>query len=268
MDDNRIGLGIRAARIRRSWRQVDLARASRVAATTLSRVERGAMDAVSLRTLRTITAALDMRIDLRLRSRDGDVDRLISGRHAALAEAVIGWIRGFDGWIARPEVSFNVFGERGSVDLVAWHAATRTLVVIELKTEIVDVGETIATFDRKVRLAGRIAGQLAWHPDRVGAALVIAGSATNRRRVDDHLATFRSTFPDGIVALRGWLRTPAVAAPSALRALAFFSDNHHRNVRSSYASIRRVRRPPETRSERGASVARDLHGASRSGAAP
>ena len=48
-------------------------------------------------------------------------------------------------------------GERGVIDILAWHAATRTLLVIELKTEIVDINELMGTVDRKRRLAATVA---------------------------------------------------------------------------------------------------------------
>lgn len=35
-----------------------------------------------------------------------------------------------------PEVSFSIYGQRGVIDILAWHAATRSLLVIELKTEM------------------------------------------------------------------------------------------------------------------------------------
>ena len=259
MDDRRIGAGIRAARVRRAWRQLDLATAARVSQTTVSRIERAALARLSLATVRSVAAAVELGVELRLRSRDGDIDRLVNGRHAALAEAVIAWARTFDGWVARPEVSFSVFGERGVIDLVLWHETLRALLVVELKTEIVDVGEVVATFDRKIRLASAAVAPLGWRPLRVAAALIVASSSTNRRRVAAHHATFRSAYPDGVVALRSWLRSPwpderPVERPGAgpggrpgLRALTFFSDNHHRNARSSFASVRRVRRPRQPR---------------------
>ena len=40
----------------------------------------------------------------------------------------------------------------------------RALLVIELKTAIVDVGELLGTFDRKVRNAGEVARRLGWDP--------------------------------------------------------------------------------------------------------
>ena len=43
-----------------------------------------------------------------------------------------------------------------------WHEPTRSLLVIELKTELVDLQETVGTLDRKVRLATQIAHEQGW----------------------------------------------------------------------------------------------------------
>lgn len=48
-----------------------------------------------------------------------------------------------------PEVSFSIYGERGVIDLLAWHGPSRTLLVIELKTEVVDAAEMLGVLDRK-----------------------------------------------------------------------------------------------------------------------
>ena len=37
------------------------------------------------------------------------------------------------GWQTRSEVSYSVYGERGSIDVLAWHAPSRTLLVVEVK---------------------------------------------------------------------------------------------------------------------------------------
>ena len=103
---------LRAARLRRGWRQSDLARAATVSDATVSRLERGYLGTMSLEAIRRVAAALEVRLELLPRSRSADLDRLVSGRHAALAEAVL---RGFStqlGWTARPEVSFGIYGER------------------------------------------------------------------------------------------------------------------------------------------------------------
>ena len=42
-----------------------------------------------------------------------------------------------------PEVSFSIYGERGVIDILAWHPGRRALLIIELKTDIVDVNELV-----------------------------------------------------------------------------------------------------------------------------
>src|SRR5438105_7342099 len=173
MDDLRFGAAIRAARIRRGLRQSDVARLADTSDQTVSRIERGRFDLLSLRVLRRAAAVLDVRIELLPRSRGADLGHVLNSRHAALAEAVIERLASIGGWIARPEVSFAIYGERGVVDILCWHAATESLLLIELKTAIVDVGELLGTFDRKRRLAPAIAAGLGWTPRSVSMLLIV-----------------------------------------------------------------------------------------------
>jgi hypothetical protein len=205
-----------------------------------------------LRTVRDAARVLGIGIELLPRSRDAALDRLVNARHSALGEAVIAWIESFDGWVTRPEVSFSIYGERGVVDLLAWHAATRVLLLIELKTDVVDVGELLATFGRKARLGPQVAATLGFRPDRIGAVVIVAGSMANRRRVAAHRSTFQAALPDRVVAVRGWLRWPTIAAPAALRALMYFSNSHHGHVGDGFASRRRVTRPRRGSADRAA----------------
>jgi hypothetical protein len=78
------------------------------------------------------------------------------------------------GWSIAPEVSFSIWGERGLIDILAWHAPTRSLLVIELKTAIVDVSGLVGTVDRKRRLAPEIARSRGW---QVGLPRSAAGSS-------------------------------------------------------------------------------------------
>ena len=82
MDDLRVGAAIRAVRIRRGWRQADVAQRAGSSVTAVSRVERGQLDGMPLATLRRIAAALDIRVDLVPRWRGADLDRLLNAGHA------------------------------------------------------------------------------------------------------------------------------------------------------------------------------------------
>src|SRR6185369_16399984 len=111
--------------------QRELASAAGVSRSTVSRLERGVLDALSLRSIRAVAKVLDVRVELLPRSRAADLERVVSGAHAALAQAVVAWLGRFSGWVVRPEVGFSVYGERGVIDLACWHAATRSLLIIE-----------------------------------------------------------------------------------------------------------------------------------------
>jgi transcriptional regulator with XRE-family HTH domain len=210
MADWRVGAALRAVRIRRGWRQVDVAAAAGVSDSLISRLERGRIDNVPIETVRRVLATLDIRLDLVPRWRGGDLDRLLNARHSALHEEVARWLADrYPDWIAAPEVSFSIAGERGVIDMLAWHPARRALLVIELKTEIVDVNELLGIHDRKRRLARRIGRDRAWPAEIVGSALVVVASRTNRRRIDAHQAALRNSLPDDGRRLRAWLADPS-----------------------------------------------------------
>ena len=130
------------------------------------------------------------------RSRGGDLDRLLNRHHSALHELVAQAFSRMSDWRIAPEVSFAVFADRGVIDILAWHAANRSLLVIELKTEIVDVQETIGTLDRKHRIAATVARERGWHPTTISTWLIVASSRTNRRRIQAHASVLRAAFPE------------------------------------------------------------------------
>ena len=165
-----------------------------------SRIERGHL--ANLPRVRAAANALEMRAEISVYWRGGDLERLLRARHAAMSEAVAGMLRAA-GWEVHPEVSFNHFGERGVIDVVGWHPGWRTMLIIELKTELVDVGELLGTMDRRRRLGPRLAQERGWRPERIGAWIVLAESRTNRRHVARHREVMRSAFPEGGHAVRG-----------------------------------------------------------------
>jgi len=222
-----------------------------VSDATVSRLERGHFDTLSVRAIRAIAAVLEIRIDLLPRWRGGDLDRMVNARHARVADDVVRRLQTTPGWICRPEVSFAIYGERGVVDILAWHAEQRALLVVELKTEVVDVGEILGTLDRKARLARGVAADLGWEVEVVSVALLVGEGHTNRRRVEAHKAVFGAALPDDGRRLRGWLRAPI----GRIAALTFVPDRHPGSVRTGLATVRRVRTSngpdPKTKSRSG-----------------
>jgi transcriptional regulator with XRE-family HTH domain len=214
--DTRIGARFRALRHRLGWRQVDLARRARVSRSVVSFIERGRLERVSLANLRAVAQALDAEFFVQLRWRGGDLDRLMDEGHATLVGQAAHLLRG-RGWQVRAEVSYSIYGERGSIDLLAWHEATRTLLVIEVKTDLVSLEETLRKHDEKVRLAGRIAAeQFGWRLQAVGRLLVLPGLATPRRRVERHASVLQIAYPARGSFVRSWIREPTGAMSGIL----------------------------------------------------
>jgi transcriptional regulator with XRE-family HTH domain len=241
MDDRRLGAAVRTLRIRRKWRQVDLATEAKLARSTISRVEHGHAGALTVATLRAVFEALEVSLDIRPRWQGGDLDRLLNARHSAMHEAMARWLRDLPEWTFAPEVSFSEWGERGVIDVLAWHAATATVLVIELKSEFVDLEDLLSTMDRRIRLAPTIAMRRGWTPRQIAAWVVLADTSTNRRRLAEHSVVLRAAFPQDGRSVHGWLASPDAARP--MRALSLLPSARLGGDRRLLVSSRRVRRP-------------------------
>jgi len=88
MDAMRLGAVFRAVRIRKRWRQVDVAMAARVSQAMISRIERGHLRRLSIDALLRVAEVLEIRIDWAPKWRGGDLDRMLNAGHASLHETV------------------------------------------------------------------------------------------------------------------------------------------------------------------------------------
>jgi transcriptional regulator with XRE-family HTH domain len=227
MDMVRFGRGIRALRMRRGWRQVDLASAAGVSQSIVSRIERGLAGRLTVEALARVAQALGARVDVRLNWQGEGLDRLLDQDHARLVELVTRLLRDA-GWDVRTEVTFWIRGERGSVDVLAWHEASQALLVIEVKSVVPDVQGTLVTLDRKSRLGAEIAATVGWRPKTVARLLVVNASRTSRRRVAAHAATFDAALPHRLVQVRRYLASPG---GETLRGLIFLTGSPQAPVR-------------------------------------
>jgi transcriptional regulator with XRE-family HTH domain len=103
----RLGTVCRALRIKRHWRQVDLAERAGVSRTVVSDIETGPVDRVGVDDRLSVVAALGGRLDFIVRWHGGEVDRLINARHGALHESVARSFGALKEWAIAPEVSFT-----------------------------------------------------------------------------------------------------------------------------------------------------------------
>ena len=203
----------RAIRIQQRWRQRDVAQQARVSQRTITQIELGRLEHVSLATLRRVGSVLDVRVQIDAWWRSGRVDHLLDRGHAALVEHVVERLTAH-GWTVRVEFGFNEFGERGSVDVLAWHAATATLFIVEVKTRIDDLQSALASFGRKLRLVPRIVSRdLAWQPAATVPILVMLDTRQNRDLVARHQATFDAVWPERTVAVTRAVRHRSSTPP-------------------------------------------------------
>jgi transcriptional regulator with XRE-family HTH domain len=216
VDDAHLGRRYRALRQRLGWRQEDLATRSGVSRGLVSLIERGRIEEVMIRQLRRVARELDAELTSLLRWRGGELDRLMDEGHAALVGRVAMMLREL-GWDVRLEVSYSVYGERGSIDVLAWHPVARVLLVVEVKTELVAIEETLRKHDQKARLATQIAAeQFGWEARAVGRFLVLPSLSTPRRRVERHAAVMDVAYPLRGLSLRRWLESPGGATAGLL----------------------------------------------------
>ena len=201
----------------------------------MSLVERGRADRLSIGAFEGILAALGARMDPRISWRGTDLDRLTDASHAALGAAIKQRLADW-GWSVRAEVSFNHFGERGRIDLLAWHPLTGTVLVVEVKSDLVDVQQLLGSMDVKARVARGL-----WPDRRVAAvvpAIVFLEDRTTRRRLASVLTLFDRYELRGRSAVT-WLRRPVLPGPTGL--LWFASLPNARVVRISGQRVRNRR---------------------------
>jgi transcriptional regulator with XRE-family HTH domain len=226
MDPIRMGSDLRLLRRRRGWTQERLAEAARLPRWVVSAAERGHGDRLPLHRLVAIASALGAYLSVRILLDGEGLDRLRDRRHASAVERMVA-ILVSDGWEVATEVSFNVFGERGSIDILAFHPASRSLLVVEVKSVVPDIGGMLMTLDRKVRLGPDLARARGWSAATVSRMLVLPEHRTSRRRVSEHAATFEVAFPARTRDVQRWLQNPV----GEISGLLFLPSDQHADKR-------------------------------------
>lgn len=181
----------------------------------MSLLERGRASTLALHTVEAILHALGATLEARIGWAGTELDRLLDAGHASLAAAVKQRLEAW-GWAVRAEVSFNHYGDRGRIDLLAWHPATRTVLVVELKTDLVDVQALLGSMDVRTRIAPLLARRLGWEVAAVVPAIVFLEDRTTRRRLSQYIGLFDRFGLRGQPAIT-WVRRPtAVSRPTGI----------------------------------------------------
>jgi transcriptional regulator with XRE-family HTH domain len=233
-----IGTTFRAIRLELRLRQADIAVRAGISQQTVSRVERGRFGPVSTDVLEAIAEAIEADLTLGLKWRGPKLARLLDRRHARLQDRVVRLLSD-PGWEVRVEESFNHFGDRGSVDILAWRADRRALLIVEIKTELVDLQETVRTLDMKARVVPTVVrAAYGWAPATIAAVLVLPDANIHRAAVARHAAMLAAALPARTREVRRWIEEPS----GTLRGIWFLANTHRESVMQNQGCTQRVSR--------------------------
>lgn len=223
-DDRRLARTSRLLRRRAGIRQTDGA----VPRHIVQAIEGGRAGTVRLDQIRSHFETFDARARVTVWWDGADLDRLLDARHAGVVEVGFGELRKY-GWQTAGEVSFNEYGERGSIDLLAGKESESAVFVGEAKSEWGSIEETLRRLDVKARLAPKVAFQVfGFRPRAVAAVLLFPEDRTARRIAERFAVTLDSAFPARAQEIRRWLKQPV----GYLRGLWFLTNaSDHRPTR-------------------------------------
>lgn len=210
----RIGRAVRELRKRQGLTQAELGALAGCSRGMVSRIERDLLDGLAFGPAHRCVSALGGWLRVEVAWQGERLGRLLDERHARLQDRFVLMLEGF-GWIVRVEVSFNEYGDRGRIDILAWHPVKQVLMVVEVKPAIGDVQDTLGRLDVKCRIAPRLARSFGWQVRTVVPALVLEEGTSQRRLLKAHTGLFRRYDVGGRAAL-SWLRHPDSAASGVL----------------------------------------------------
>jgi transcriptional regulator with XRE-family HTH domain len=189
-----LGGQVREVRLAIGWSQDDLAVRAGVSRAMVGRVETGTVN-VTLDQAGAICGALGTRVEFVFRS------PFISGgrrqRDAAHARCVSYVQRRLtaEGWLTAREVEISHGRSHGWIDLLAFDPRTGRLLVIEVKTELHDVGQVERTIGWYEREAWRAARRLGWQARTATGLLLILATEAAETRLRDNRESLEAALP-------------------------------------------------------------------------
>ncbi len=191
--ETRIGQALRETRRSIGWSQTEVAARAGLSSSMVGKVEAGSSNS-SLRVVVALADALGIRLDLRVDT-PFLADR-VRQRDPAHARCIAYCRRRFEaaGWRTASEVEV-VGRSRGWIDVVAYEPRGRTLLVVEVKTELLDLGELERQLGRYGREAWTVARRLGWPTSRVVEMVLFLATDANDRRLAANRELLALSFP-------------------------------------------------------------------------
>jgi transcriptional regulator with XRE-family HTH domain len=209
------------------WTQTRLSRESGVSQPWISQIERGLARDVSVGTIDTLLTAMGARLMLAAdapmlaKSRQRDPVHTRCSAHVArrLGQA---------GWLVASEVEIASGKWRGWIDILAWHPTTGALLLIEVKTEINDLGQIERTLNWYEREAWAAATRRGWRPRRIVGCLLILSTEVVDQQTRDNREALDHGFPIRTPKLLELVDTGALSMSGKARGLALIDPRSHR----------------------------------------
>jgi transcriptional regulator with XRE-family HTH domain len=227
------------------WSQRELSRRSGIPQSTISRIERARLKDPSLAAISALIDALGGRLRIEIDQPFlGERRQQVDAAHSRMSGFVARRLEGH-GWRVATEVEVGGNRSRGWIDLMAFQASTGRVLLIEIKTEIHDLGRIDRTMGWYEREAWAAARRLAWRPTGVTGCLLLLATRQNDINVRQNRESLDRLFPSRAQILTAMVRGHTVIEPRGARAMAMIDPRSRRRswIRPTSIDGRRTAAP-------------------------
>jgi transcriptional regulator with XRE-family HTH domain len=186
---------IRETRLAIGRTQADLAARASTSQATVSRVEAEQIDRADLATIGRLLDALQVRAEIKLEAPFLADRRRQRDRAHAYCVAFLARRLTMSGWIVEREVEIQGKRSHGWIDVLAYRHMDGALLVIELKTEIEDLGRIERSLGWYLREAPWAVRRFGWHPRQSIGALIVLDTRATADRLRSNRDAFAQSFP-------------------------------------------------------------------------
>jgi transcriptional regulator with XRE-family HTH domain len=236
-----LGRTVRDVRVSLRWSQSELAQRSGVSHSRISRIERGIISNLRIAVIDRLFVTLGVRYWVGTETPNvvrPPADQVHARCSAYSARRLVG-----HGLQVEREVEVGGDRSRGWIDVLAFDARSRALLVIEIKTEIHDIGAIERSINWYRRESLHVARRFGWRPAHVHSALLVLQSRVNDDRIGSTPEVFTTAFPGRAPELRALI--DGSGHPTEDRFLAMIDPRSRRSVwlRATRSDGRRTAAP-------------------------
>jgi len=191
----RLGGIVHELRLAIGWSQRELAPRAGVSQSLVSAIENGRLRTLTFATASRLLEAMGARLIVdAARPFLGDRQLQREPAHARCSTYVASRLER-SGWQVATEVEVGGDRSRGWIDLLVWNPTTGDTLVIEIKTELRDLGSVQRSLGWYEREALGAARRLGWRPRRVASWLLLLATDANDAAMGDNRRSLDQAFP-------------------------------------------------------------------------